>query len=126
METKKSIVRTAIFKKEWNGKGIYEITFDNGDKGQYFSESKEQSAFKEGQEIEYTYEKKEKDGFTNYYVKPANQQRNGFNGGFPKGNPVYEHKRIALTNACNLASAGKIGLDKIGEYAGSFMKFLNE
>lgn len=127
METKKSIVRSAIFQKSFIGKNgesfIFEITMDNGDKGQYFANAKEQSVFKEGQETDYTYESKVNGQYTNYYIKPV-KSGNGFVPG--KGNPSYEHKRVALKCAVDLAAAGKIGNEKIGEFANSFMKFLNE
>lgn len=126
METKKSICRSAIFKKTGSGTygeyHVYEVTFDNGDKGNYLAKKNPQDAFKEGQEAEYTIEKKENGQYVNYTIKPM-QAMNG--GGFPKGNPVYEHKRTALRCAVDLASVGKIELKKISEFADSFMKFLN-
>lgn len=125
MEQKKSIVRSAIYQKAFNGKNgeahIFEIIMDNGDKGQYFSSSKDQSIFKEGQETEYTYEQKINGQYTNYYIKPV---KTGFTPG--KGNPAYEHKRTALKCAVDLCAAGKIELKEISKYSDSFMKFLNE
>jgi len=120
MENKKSIVRTVIFKREWQGKGIFEITMDNGDKGEYFSNATTQSAFNEGSEIEYIIEKKEKNGYTNFYIKPANK---GFGG--PKVNPLHENKRVSLKCAVELACAGKIELNKISEYSNNFLKYLS-
>lgn len=123
METKKSICRSAIFKKTGTGSygeyHVYEVTFDNGDKGNYLAKKNPQDVFKEGQEAEYTIEKKENGQYVNYQVKPV-QQVNGF----PKGNPVYEHKRTALKCSVELACSGKINLPDIGKYADSFMKFL--
>ena len=127
MDTKKSIVRSAIFKKAFSGKNglayIFDIAFDNQDNGQYFSTSEKQEVFKEGQEIEYTIEKKENGNYTNYNVKPV-KAANGFTPG--KTNPAYEHKRVALKCAVDLAAAGTIDVKKIADYATSFMKFLNE
>lgn len=127
MEQKKSIVRSAIFKKAFSGKTglayIFEITFDNNDSGQYFSQSETQSVFKEGVEAEYTIEKKENGQYTNYTIRPP-KAANGFVPG--KGNPQYEHKRVALTCATNLAAAGKIETKQIKDFSESFMKFLNE
>lgn len=126
METKKSIVRSAIFQKAFNGKNgeafIFEITFDNGDKGQFFSSTKDQSTFKEGTEIEYTYEQKINGQYTNYYVKPV--RAGGFVPG--KGNPAYEHKRVALKCATDLVCAGKVPDKDILLAAEKLMKFLNE
>lgn len=125
MEQKKSICRSAIFQKAFSGKNglayIFEITFDNNDKGQYFSKSEKETPFKEGQEIEYTIEQKVNGQYTNYYIKPA---ANGYVPG--KGNPSYEHKRVALKCAVDLCAAGKYDVGKISDYANSFMKFLNE
>lgn len=127
MEQKKSIVRSAIFKKAHSGNNglfyIFEITFDNGDSGVYFSKTETQDTFKEGIETDYTIEKKVNGNYTNYSIKPL-KSGNGFVPG--KGNPAYEHKRTALKCAVDLAASGKIEMNKISEYAGSFMKFLNE
>lgn len=124
METKKSIVRSAIFQKANSGTNgmyyIHEITFDNGDKGKYFSKSETQDTFQAGKEIEYTIEEKINGNYTNYSVKPV---RPAFVPG--KGNPSYEHRRTALKCSVDLVVAGKIELNKVSEYATSFMKFLN-
>lgn len=126
METKKSIVRSAIFKKSFQGKNgltyIFEITFDNTDAGQYFSNTEKQDIFKEGQEVEYSIETKINGQYTNHVIKPA-KQGNGFVPG--KGNPSYEHKRVALKCAVELCAAGKIEKKDIATHAESFMKFLN-
>jgi hypothetical protein len=129
MENKRSIVRTAIFQKslsseKYGDSHIFEITFDNGDKGQYFSKTKDQNLFQEGKESDYTIEQKVNGQYTNYAIKPVKQQQNGF-GGF-KANPVHENKRTALKCAVELAGAGKIETTKISDYATSFMKFLND
>jgi hypothetical protein len=126
METKKSVVRSAIFKKAFSGKNglayIFEITFDNGDTGQFFNNAETQDTFKEGVEIDYTIEKKVNGNYTNYSVKPV-KNGNGFVPG--KGNPSYEHKRVALKCAVDLCAADKIEKKDIAMFAESFMKFLN-
>lgn len=129
MEQKKSIVRSAIFKKAFSGKNglayIFEITMDNGDTGQFFNSKETQDTFKEGQEIEYTIETKVNGNFTNHSIKPVRAATgNGFVPG--KGNPAIEHKRVALKCAVDLCAAGKITLKEISTYSESFMKFLNE
>jgi hypothetical protein len=127
METKKSIVRSAIYKKSFSGQFgegfIHEITFDNNDKGDYISKSNPQTSFVVGKESDYTIEEKQNGNYKNYTIKPVKQQ-NGFVPG--KGNPAYEHKRTALRCAVDLVAAGKIEVGKIKEYSESFMKFLNE
>src|SRR5690348_15968775 len=106
---KKSIVHSAIYKREIsNDKGtfhIFEITFDNQDKGQYFSKTKEQNVFVEGKETEYTIEEKINGQYKNYTIRIPNS----FAG---KGNPAYEHKRVALKCAVDLVIAGKIELSQ--------------
>lgn len=126
MEQKKSIVRSAIFKKANSGTSglyyIFEITFDNGDTGVYFSKTEQQDTFKEGVESEYTIEQKVNGQYTNYSIKPL-KAANGFVPG--KGNPAYEHKRVALKCAVDLAANKIIEKKEIPSYCESFMKFLN-
>lgn len=129
MEQKKSIVRSAIFKKAFSGKNglayIFEITFDNGDSGQYFNSKETQDTFKEGQEIEYTIETKVNGNFTNHSIKPVRAANGtGFVPG--KGNPAYEHKRVALKCATDLVCAGKVPEKDLIAAAEKLMKFLNE
>lgn len=125
METKKSIVRSAIFKKAFSGKNglayIFEIAFDNGDIGQFFSSTETQTTFKQGEETDYTIEKKENGQYVNITIRPV-KTANGFVPG--KGNPQYEHKRVALKCAVDLACSGKIDKKDISVFAESFMKFL--
>lgn len=127
METKKSIVRSAIFKKANSGtNGIYyifDIFFDNGDKGVYFSKTETQDIFKEGVDTDYTIEAKVNGNYTNYSIKPV-RAANGFVPG--KGNPSYEHKRVALKCATDLVCAGKVNEKDLIPAAEKLMKFLNE
>jgi hypothetical protein len=126
MEQKKSVVKSAIFRKANSGQNglyyIHDITFENGDTGVYFSKNETQDTFKQGQEAEYTIEAKVNGQYTNYSIKPV--AKAGFVPG--KGNPAFEHKRTALRCAVDLVVAGKIELKQVSEYAKSFMKFLNE
>lgn len=124
MEQKKSIVRAAIYKKQFEGRNgigyIYEITFDNGDKGDYIANSEKQETFKIGVDTEYTIETKTNGNFTNTVIKPV---KTGFVAG--KGNPAYEHRRTALKCAVDLAANKIIEKKDISTWAESFMKFLN-
>lgn len=128
MEQKKSVVRTAIYKRSFNSKygetHIHSITFDNGDTGDYLSKSKEQQKFITGKEAEYTIEKKENGQYVNYSIKPIEPA--GANGFAMKGNPAIEHKRVSLKCAVDLCCSGKIEIGKIPDYANSFMKYLSE
>jgi hypothetical protein len=127
MESKKSTVKSTVFKKSFDGKFgetfVHEITFDNGDKGEFLSKSNPQTSFVIGKEAEYTIEERVNGNYRNHSIKPV-KAMNGFVPG--KGNPSYEHRRVALKCAVDLVVAGKAEVGKIKEYAGSFMKFLNE
>jgi len=120
---KKSIVRTVIFKKSGTGKfgdyHVFEVTFDNGDKGDYLSKNNPQTSFKEGTECDYIIEEKINGQYKNYSIKPVQQFVPG------KGNPAYEHKRTALRCAVDLCCHGKIDKKEISDYSNSFMKFLS-
>lgn len=124
METKKSKVASVVFKKANSGTNglyyIFDVAFENGDKGQYFSGKEQQDAFKEGVETEYTIEQKVNGQYTNYSIKPLKAL-----SARPMGNPVFEHKRVALKCSVDLAAFGKIEVKEISKYAESFMKFLN-
>jgi len=123
MEQKKSIVKSVIFKKAHSGNNglfyIFDLTFDNGDKGQYFSSKEQQDAFKEGQETEYTIEEKINGQYKNYSIKPLKQA-----GARPMGNPVFEHKRTALKCATDLVCHGKVEEKNLIAAAEKLMKFL--
>lgn len=124
METKKSKVKSAIFKKSGNGTNglyyIFDIEFENADKGQYFANKEQQDAFKIGVETEYTIEQKINGQYTNYSIKPVKAF-----GAKPMGNPVFEHKRVALKCATDLVCAGKVDEKKLIEAAEKLLKFLN-
>ena len=100
---KKSKVISVQANGTWEGKyGMmykYEVSFENGDSGEYSSKSENQTKFIQGQETEYEFI----DGkFPK--VKPANtfQQTSSFK----KDDKTQEYiiKQNALTNACNSRS----------------------
>lgn len=70
---KKSKVTSVSFKKEWMGREgamfDFNIGFENGDKGVYQTNQKEQTAFKEGNETDYSIESKFRNGFTDIAIK---------------------------------------------------------
>lgn len=123
-QTKKSTPRQIIFKREGvnqNGSwAIFEIAFDNGDKGDYFAKSNPQTDFKEGVEIEYTIEVKVGEKYTNTLIGLPKK-------GFQKGggiNPVYQLRQCALTNAVSMFNSGKIEKDKVWEMADKLLNWL--
>lgn len=123
--TKKSIPRTIIFKRDGTGKNgpwfLFEVTFDNGDKGSFFSGSNPQTSFKEGIEVEYIIEKKQNGEFTNttiYLPKPKGSGR--------KFNPSASNKQCALTNAVNLCISGKVDREEIYKTAEKLFSWLQK
>jgi hypothetical protein len=93
----------------WNGQyGVmykFEVSFENGDSGQYMSKSQEQTKFKVGQDATYTIEGKDFNGQTYYTVKPVMQQQ-AFGGG---GKPAYQkdpetEKRITRMSVLKCAT----------------------
>ena len=94
----------------------FEISFDNGDSGQYVSKSPEQTKFVMGQDATYTIEAREYNGNTYYTIKPAQTQQFSGGGGGYKKDPETE-KRIArmsvLKAAADLCIAGKIDLHSL-------------
>ena len=89
----------------WEGKyGImykFEVSFENGDAGQYLSKSQDQTKFKVGQEANYTIEAKEFNGQTFYTVKPVMQQQFGNKPSYQK-DPETE-KRITRMSVLKVA-----------------------
>jgi len=124
MEQKKSKVSSVVFKKANSGANglyyIFDLAMENGDKGQYFSSKEQQDAFKEGVEVEYTIEQKVNGQYTNYSIKPLKQA-----GARPMGNPVFEHKRVALKCATDLVCHGKVEEKNLITAAEKLLKFLN-
>lgn len=106
----------------------FEVSFDNGDAGQYLSKSQDQNKFVKGQETAYTIEGKEYNGQTYYTIKPVVQQQS-FGGGGYKKDPETE-KRITrmsvLKVAGDLAISGKIKLDEVIDYAKIFEQYVVE
>jgi len=116
MENKTGKVTSASFKKEWSGKfGTmfdHNIEFANGDKGVYTSKKKEQDKFKVGEETPYTIETTERNGYTNYVIKPI-VEKNGFGGGgrgFAPKNYEADYISFAMSYTKDLCVAGKIEL----------------
>jgi hypothetical protein len=118
----------------WNGQyGImykFEVSFENGDMGQYLSKSIDQNKFKQGVDATYTIEGKEFNGQTFYTVKPVMAQQQAFQGG---GKPAYvkdpeTDKRITrmsvLKGAIDLAVAGEIKIHDITKVAQIFERYV--
>jgi len=95
----------------WEGKyGVmykFEVSFENGDAGQYLSKSQDQTKFKVGQEANYTIEGKEFNGQTYYTVKPVMAQQ-PFQGGGGKGYQKDPETEKRITRMSVLKVAGDL------------------
>jgi hypothetical protein len=117
----------------WNGQyGVmykFEVSFENGDSGQYMSKSQEQTKFKVGESATYTIEGKEFNGQTYYTVKPVMQQQ-AFQGG--GGKPYQKdpetEKRITrmsvLKVAGDLVINGQVKLHDLTKVAQIFERYV--
>lgn len=113
-------VTNASFKKEWNGKfgTMYDhnIEFANGDKGVYTSKKKEQDTFKVGEEVAYTIETVERNGYTNVRIAPVSESKSGFGGkSFAPKNYKADFISFAASYTKDLIVAGKAELKDFGK-----------
>jgi hypothetical protein len=100
----------------------FDISFENGDSGQYLSKMESQTKFVLQQEATYTIEAKDFNGRTYHTIKPVTQQAQQFNGGGAKFQKDPEtDKRITrmsvLKVAGDLAIADKIKVHAITNVA---------
>lgn len=123
---KKGIVAHVQFKKSGTGQygeyHIFEITFQNNDKGDYMAKTNPQKAFVIGQEAEYTIESKQHGEFTNYQVKPVNNNKQF--GNSKPFNPIHANRQCALNNAVAMFNAGKIEERQLYQAADKLFKWL--
>lgn len=119
----------------WNGQyGMmykFEVSFENGDSGQYMSKSIDQNKFQKGMDATYTIEGKEFNGNTFYTVKPVMAQQQAFQGG--GGKPAYQKdpetdKRITrmsvLKVAGDLVINGHVKLHDLTKVAQIFERYV--
>ena len=117
----------------WNGQyGLlykFEVSFENGDSGQYLSKSQDQNKFQKGVDANYTIEGKEFNGTMFYTIKPVMAQQS-FQGG---GKPAYQKdpetdKRITrmsvLKVATDLVVHGHVKLHDLTKVAQIFERFV--
>jgi hypothetical protein len=108
----------------------FEITFANGDSGEYASKSADQAKFKVGVETDYTITSKEFKDRIYYKIAPVMAQPGATQqGGFtPKAKDPETDKRITrmsvLKVAGDLVINGDIKLHEILAYAQVFEKFV--
>lgn len=131
METKSAKVTQATSNGTWESKyGLmyrHEISFDNGDIGEYSSKSANQDKFLVGQEVSYEAHTREYNGKHYLTVKPVQQDKPSFGGSYKK-DPETE-KRIVRMNvlqrAVDMYLHEKIQEEEILIYADSFEKYVN-
>lgn len=80
----------------------FEVSFENGDVGEYNSKTQDQTKFVNGQEADYSITSRDYNGNTFYTVKPVQAQQS-FGGGGYKKDPETE-KRIARMSVLKVAS----------------------
>ena len=126
MEQKKSIVTNVQSNGTWEGKfGLmykFEVSFENGDTGEYLSKSESQDKFIVGNETEYQF----KDGqFPR--VKPVSnfQPKTSYSNSNSDTNKEIRFA-VAFKGAIELAAAGQIGIEDIKDTTIGFDKFLEE
>jgi hypothetical protein len=116
----------------WNGQyGVmykFEVSFENGDSGQYMSKLQEQTKFKVGESAAYTIEGKEFNGQTYYTVKPVMQQQPFQGGGKPYQKDPETEKRITrmsvLKVAGDLVINGQVKLHDLTKVAQIFERYV--
>jgi len=83
----------------------FDLTFDNGDAGQYLSKSEDQTKFVEGQEAKYTIETN-KGGYQT--IKPVYEQGGFKKGGYTPEPPEQKFIGFAYSYTKDLICAGKL------------------
>lgn len=110
---KRSKVKSSVFKKEWSGnKGpMYDhiIEFENGDRGVYQVNLRDQEIFKVGVEMDYGYEIKKKGRYFDTWITvPKKRDADGnFKKGYDK-NYRADHISYAARYVTDLMVAGKL------------------
>ena len=100
-----------------------EISFENGDAGEYSSKTREQDKFVVGQETEYEFI----DG--NFpKVKPVYQKPQSFGGGFKKDDTVQKMivKQSSLKSAVDFCSSKSCKVDDVIKVAQIFVEWVME
>lgn len=128
-QTKRSAVTNVTANGSFNGQyGTlykFEVTFANGDSGEYASKSQDQQKFKVGQEVDYSISDRRVGDKIYYNIKPVAPPQGGFP---PKAKDPDTDKRITrmsvLKVAGDLVINGDIELKEILAYAQVFEKFV--
>jgi len=120
-------IPTQVAEKDKYGNITLNVSFENGDKG-LWKVQKNFDYFKEGQEAEYTIEKKTGSKGNEYFVIGIPKQEKSFGGGSkyqPKKKIAYKADMVSFgfSYAKDLMVAEKLPPDtKLGEMAGLLVK----
>lgn len=108
----KSKVKSVKFNREWDGTHgkifYFDIEFDNGNKGQFSTNKREQTKFKEGEEVDYIEKSKTKNGTPIYDKEKVDQPFNKSNYNDPIAN-----KKMAMSVAQSAAGEMYSKLGKV-------------
>ena len=134
MEQKKGKVTNVTANGTWNSQyGLmykFEITFDNGDAGEYNCKTQTQNKFVIGQDAEYTISSREYNGNTYYTIKPVLPSFGAGTGSYSKGKDPKTSRHIlrmnVLQRAVDLAIADKITLKDIPKLAQHFADWVQK
>lgn len=131
MEQKKSTVATATYKRSYQSKFgemfVHEITFENGDKGDYNAKGKDQDKFVPGKEVEYTIETKINGNFTNVIIKPVSDKPavgGGFKAGTRSGNESFALSYAKDLGVAQIAAGKLVKSTEVIEVAEVFFNWL--
>jgi hypothetical protein len=131
-QTKRSAVTNVTANGTFNGQHgtlyKFEVSFANGDSGEYASKSQDQQKFKVGVETDYVLTERPWNGRIFYKIAPAPQQ-NAFQSGQqqkPKDPDTGKHimRMSVLKVAGDLAINGDIKLQEVLAYAQIFEQYV--
>jgi hypothetical protein len=133
-QTKRSAVTNVTANGTFNGQHgtlyKFEVSFANGDSGEYASKSQDQQKFKVGVETDYVLTERPWNGRIFYKIAPAPQQNAFQSGGFqapkPKDPDTGKHimRMSVLKVAGDLAINGDIKLHEVLAYAQIFEQYV--
>ena len=131
-QTKRSAVTNVTANGTFNGQHgtlyKFEVSFANGDSGEYASKSQDQQKFKVGVETDYILTERKWNDRIFYKISPAQPQQNPGGGFVAKAKDPETDKRITrmsvLKVAGDLAINGDIKLQEILAYAQIFENYV--
>jgi hypothetical protein len=96
------VVGNGTFESQYGTLFKFEVSFENGDSGQYNSKVQNQNKFALGQEVTYTIDSRDHNGRTYYTIKPIQAIPQGNRGGGYVKDPETD-KRITRMSVLKVA-----------------------